>query len=296
MRFVDAHHHYQDLERHDYPWLRDKDAPPKLEGDLEPIRKNYLLGEYLQDLSMLPPEKSVHIQNGWNPADPVGETRWLQGQADGDGFPHAIVAYADLLAPDVEHDLTCHAEHPNLRGIRQILNWHENPVYRVADRSDLMEDGGWRRGFSLLRHFGLSFDLQIYWPQMEDAYNLACQYPDITIILNHFGMPVDRSEEGVYAWRKSLRRLAEADNVCVKISGMGLGHPRWNAADTVPLLQDSVEAFGIERCMLGTNLPVDNLFAPAEQTLAAFVDLTTEFSEGDREAIFAGNAERFYRI
>lgn len=51
LTFVDAHHHLQDIENHYYPWLTDKNAAPKLEGDPEPIRRNYLPVDYLADVA-----------------------------------------------------------------------------------------------------------------------------------------------------------------------------------------------------------------------------------------------------
>jgi predicted TIM-barrel fold metal-dependent hydrolase len=294
--FVDAHHHFQDLERHYYPWLCDKEAPPKLEGDLTPIRCNYLVEDYLRDLDFIHLVKSVHVQNGWDARDPVGETRWLQELADREGFPHAIVAYADLAAPGVEALLEAHAAYPNVRGIRQVLNWHQDPILRVAQRADLMDDLKWRRGFALLQRYRLSFDLQIYWTQMDDAYRLARDFPDTLILLNHFGMPVDRSAEGVSQWARALARLAEAPNVIVKLSGLGLGHPGWTASDTVPLLSRAIELFGIERSMFGTNLPVDRLFAPAETAMRAHEIAARNLTEAERNALFRRNAERAYRI
>ncbi len=63
---------------------------------------------------------SVHVQNGWDPADPLGETRWLEQVAFETGRPDAIVAYADLASPGVAGLLASHAGHPRVRGIRQF--------------------------------------------------------------------------------------------------------------------------------------------------------------------------------
>jgi predicted TIM-barrel fold metal-dependent hydrolase len=103
--------------------------------------------------------------------------------------------------------------------IRQLLNWHDDPDKRFTDRPDYLTDPQWRRGYSLLRRYDLSFDLQIYYPQMDDSYGLARRFPDTPIILNHTGMPIDRSPEGRDGWRRAMHRLAEAPNVACKISG-----------------------------------------------------------------------------
>ena len=293
---VDAHQHFQDLERHYYPWLCDRDRRPRLEGDIGPIRRNYLPADYARDTTGFDIRKTVHVQNGWNPADPVGETRWLQQLSAETGRPTAIVAFADLAAPGIEGVLNAHATVPALRGIRQILNWHADPALRVAAQPDLMEQTTWRRGFALLRRYGLSFDLQIYWPQMDMALALAQAHPDTVLVLNHFGMPIDRSAAGVAAWASAMARLARAPHVVAKLSGFGLGHPRWTFADTAPLLERVLAAFGPDRIMVGTNLPVDRLFAPGRAILGAISALAAGLSEAERRAVLSGTAERVYRV
>ncbi|WP_245340592.1 hypothetical protein [Mesorhizobium sp. WSM4313] len=46
-----------------------------------------------------------------------------------------------------------------------------------------MESPQWRRGFARLAPLGLSFDLQLYWPQMDMALALARAFPDTSIVL-----------------------------------------------------------------------------------------------------------------
>ncbi|MBN9011447.1 MAG: amidohydrolase family protein [Rhizobiales bacterium] len=296
LAFVDAHHHFQDISHHLYPWLTDQDAPAKLEGDLGPIRRDYLPADYADDVASGTVTKTVHVQNGWDPRDPAGETRWLQNLAETVGRPTAIVAYADLADPAVERLLAAHAEAPALRGIRQILNWHEEPWLRTAPSPDLMSDANWRRGFALLRRFGLSFDLQVYWPQMDQALALARAFPDTWLILDHFGMPIDRSRTGLAHWGAAIARLAQAPNVAVKLSGFGLGHPGWTIEDTVPLLLQAIDVFGPKRSMVGTNLPVDRLFAHGREIVGAITASVAGLSETEREAVRCGTAERIYRI
>jgi predicted TIM-barrel fold metal-dependent hydrolase len=180
--------------------------------------------------------------------------------------------------------------------VRQILNWHDEPRFRVAARPDLMTSADWRRGYARLRRFGFSFDLQIYWPQMGDARRLAADFPDTTIVLDHFGMPIDRSVDGLSSWRASLTRLAEAPNVQVKLSGLGLGNPLWSLDDTTPILKETIDIFGVARCMLGTNLPVERLFGPPGKTFEAFHALSLGLSEHERDAIYRSNAQRVYRL
>jgi predicted TIM-barrel fold metal-dependent hydrolase len=293
---VDAHQHFQDLEQNYYPWLCDKDAPEKLEGDLTAIRKTYLPAEYRQEIAGYTVRKTVHVQNGWDPRDPLGETKWLHDLASSAGLPDAIVAYADLAAPGVDELLAGHAAYPLVRGIRQILNWDEIALYRVALRPDLMNDVAWRRGFALLAKHNFSFDLQIYWQQMEMAFALGSDFPETQLVLDHFGMPVDRSAEGIDHWSSAMERLARAPNVAVKLSGFGLGHPRWSLEDTVPLLTRTIDLFGSARVMVGTNLPVDRLFSNSTQVFDALAAAISSLEPTQKKAVLSGNAERIYKI
>ena len=124
---IDPHHHLWDLENHRYPWLQDG-VKPIVFGDYTALCKSYLLEDFLADARRQNVVKSVHLDVGYDPTDPVGETRWLQALADRHGYPHGIVGYADLSRPDVEDLLAAHCEAPNFRGIRQSLNYDPDPV------------------------------------------------------------------------------------------------------------------------------------------------------------------------
>ena len=67
-----------------------------------------------------------------------------------------------------------------------------------------MTDAVWRRGYELLRRFGLRFDLQTPWWHLHEAAQLARAYPDTQIILNHTGLPADRSAQGLDGWKRAM--------------------------------------------------------------------------------------------
>lgn len=293
---IDPHHHLWDVEHNRYPWLQENALQPRLEGDIGPIAKNYLLEDYLADTRNQNLVKSVHIECGWDPSDPVGETEWLQRLADKHGYPHGIVARATLDAPGVERILEGHAGYRNIRGIRHSINWHPDPAKRYVTRPDLIRTEAWRRGFGLLRRFGLSFDLQLYPAQMADAAALAYAHPDVLLILNHTGMPVDHDQEGLDLWRRGMRDLAAARNVVVKISGLGAVIPNWTVGSIRPFVLETIETFGVGRCMFASNFPVDKLWSDFDAVYAAFREITEPFSGAERRLLFHDNAVRYYRL
>ena len=293
---IDPHHHLWDLGQNRYPWLQTHPLALRLEGDISPIAKNYLLEDYLIDTHNQNMVKSVHIECGWDLANPVGETEWLQGIADKHGYPHGIVARATLDAPNVDEILEGHARYKNIRGIRHAINWHPDPAKSYVSRSDLIRTEEWRYGFSLLRRFGFSFDLQLYPAQMADAAALANAYPEILIILNHAGMPVDCDEDGIRRWERGMRELAALPNVAVKISGLGTVDWNWTVESIRPFVLQTIEAFGVSRCMFASNFPVDKLYSDFDILYSAFREISKHFSVDERQTLFHDNAARYYRL
>lgn len=297
MKIIDAHHHFWNVSGDKYSWLADESLD-LLWGKPVDLPRTYLPNDMEADASPFELRKSVHVQCFRDPADPVEESRWLQSLADdpdSGGFPHAIVAFADFSSPDVAEALSQQCEYKNVRGIRQILNRHPNETWNMSDR-DFIQDGMWLKNYGLLKAHNLSFDLQIFYHQVPDAVRLAQRYPNIPIILNHAGMPADRDPESIEAWRSAMKRLAACDNVTAKISGLGMCDHNWTVESIRPLVIDIIGAFGVDRCMFGSNFPVDSLFSDYAAVWHAYDAITADFSEGERAKLFHDNAERYYRI
>lgn len=301
MQIIDAHHHLWDLEANHYPWL--VDPIDHFVGDYAPIRRSYRIGDLLADASKADADlvRSVHVQAEFDHNDdPVKETAWLQSVHDAPesrGLPSVCVGFADLSAPGVEDVLARHAQYPIMRGIRQMLNYSEdNPRLRFTHRGDLMGDRRWRAGYGLLARFDMSFDMQV-WPwQLEEGARLARDIPEVPVILNHTGMPIYQDPENLEIWRKGLRALRDAGNVSAKISALGMFDKNWTAESIRPLVLDTIEIMGVDRCMFASNFPVDSLISDYRRLWQAFNEITSDFSEGERRKLFAENAERYYRI
>ncbi len=298
MKIIDTHIHLWDLEKNHYPWLVE---PIKhFAGDFSPLAKSYLFGDLHDDASGVDLHKCVHIQAEFDhDQDPVIETAWLQSVADNPasrGMPHGIVAYADLAAPDVEDVLARHVEYPNMRGIRHMLNYEEDPALRFTDHEHLMSDPEWQRGFRLLAKYNLSFDLQI-WPwQMEEAAQLAKKIPDVPIVLNHTGMPKDLDLSLMDQWKSGLQLLAESPQVTVKISGLPMMDKNWTVEMIKPFVLGTIEIVGVNRCMFASNFPVDKLMTDYGRLWEAYDEIVKDFSDEDRAGLFWKNAERYYHI
>ena len=131
---------------------------------------------------------------------------------------------------------------------------------------------------------------------MADAAALAYANPETLIILNHAGMPVDRDEEGIRLWQRGIRQLAGAPNVVAKISGLGTVDWKWTLESIRPFILQTIEAFGISRCMFASNFPIDKLYSDFDTLYGSFREITASFSADERRKLFHDNAARYYRL
>jgi predicted TIM-barrel fold metal-dependent hydrolase len=290
---IDAHHHI--WRKNDLPWLRDE-PQPRIFGEYASIRRDYPIEEYLADIQTQNIEKSVYVQTNWTPSDGVKEVAWVQSVADRSTHLNAIVGYADLGSPKVEETLAQQRQFTRFRGIRQQLHWHTNSQYRFASRPDLMNDSAWRRGFSLLEKFGLIFELQIFAHQMSDGAALAAAFPGIKIVLEHAGMLEDRSREGWERWREGMRQLAKERNVYVKLSGLGTFERTCSKELMRPVILETIEMFGPNRCMFGSNFPIEKIWISYAELLAAYQSVLADFSLQERNEIMGNTAATLYSL
>lgn len=292
---VDPHVHLWDLSHIRYPWLTPPFSDDGPNGSVAPIASDYGLDDYLADAGAWDVRGIVHIDAGAHPDDALKETDWLQAMADARGMPSGIVAFAALESPDLEALLAAHAARANVRGIRHIINWHIDPR-RSYSTSDITTSDAWMRGFGLLGKYGLSFDLQGYPGQFPHLAGLIARHPDIQVILDHGGMAVTTDADGWEAWRRGMAALAALPNVAVKISGMGFAWRPWDIARARPYVLETIDFFGTDRAMFASNFPTDKLFGSFEAHLDAYDAITAGFSGAERAALFAGNANRLYRL
>jgi predicted TIM-barrel fold metal-dependent hydrolase len=293
-KIVDAHHHLWKLsDGYKYPWLQDKPSGEGMLGSLAPIVRDYLAADYRKDTASYDVVKTVHIEAV--PLGAVDETKWLQATADHDGLPDAIVGRVELAKPDAEKVMAEHKGFRNVRGIRQIANWHPDPRFTFSDH-DYLTDPAWIAGYRLLKKYDLSFDLQIYANQMQSAAALARFNPETLMILNHTGMPLILSDDDIEMWRVGMRALAAEPNVVAKISGLGMVDNKWSEAKIRPYVLATIDYFGVDRAMFGSNFPVDKLYSSFDALYGAFEEIVADFSESEKARLFHDNALRAYRI
>jgi len=290
---VDGHHHI--WRQADLPWLVGP-MQPRIFGPYEPIRRDYPIREYLDDIAGTGVAQSVYVQTNWAKPDFEREAEWVENTHAETGWPHAIVAYADFNVKDVRPQLDRLARHALVRGVRMQLHWHENLMYRFAARADLCDDPVIQGNIARLTDYGWSFDLQVFVGQMQGAARLAQSCPRVTFVLQHAGMPEDLSPEGRARWREGMATLAAEPNVVSKLSGLGTFIHRNDVQHIADIVTEAVQLFGANRCLFGSNFPIEKLWTNYADLVGAYRNATEQLAPAEVEAIFAGTARRVYRL
>jgi predicted TIM-barrel fold metal-dependent hydrolase len=294
---VDAHHHLWDLATGHYPWLQDAyEGERFFLGPYRPICRNYAVANLRADTAPLRVAASVHIEAERSRTEQVAETRWVAETARANGLPTAIVAHVSFLQPDRDAILAAHAAEPLVRGIRSKPVTASAPGQSVQDQPGAMQDDHWLDGLSTLQAHGLSWDLRVPFWHLVEAARVAAAIPGIPIVLNHCGLPLDRSEDGLRAWRVGMEHLAKSAHVMVKLSEFGLRGGVWDHATTARVVREAIAIFGVSRVMYASNLPVSSLSAPVGSIIAAILAGLPHHDPDTLRAVFAGNARRFYRL
>jgi predicted TIM-barrel fold metal-dependent hydrolase len=269
---------------------------PRIFGPYESIRRDYSIGEFIADAAPCGVSQSVYVQANWAPAAYIDEVRWVDEVHGASGWPQAVVAYADLTAADFESRLERLSEFPIVRGIRMQLHWHEHAQYRFAARPDIAADRHFQTAVRRLGRFGWAFDLQLFPAQLRSGLALARACPDVYLVLQHAGMPVDFSPGGWRFWRQEMTALAAAENVAVKLSGLGTFIRLNDPAFIHRVVTEVIDCFGPGRCLFGSNFPIEKLWTDYASLLAAYRAALAAYSADERVQIFSGNAGRIYRL
>jgi predicted TIM-barrel fold metal-dependent hydrolase len=284
--FVDTHVHLYDLQDPNlhYAWLQPGWRHPIL-GDIGAIQaQRYWADDFVAETRFANVPKSIHVQAALGIKDPVEETKWLQAFADRLGHPHGIVAEVHLAQPDAAEVLERHMQYANMRGVRDF------------GQGDYPLDPAWRAGFAHLEKHDLVACLDSSPETYHQIRSLAQAFPNITISLDHAGFPRSRDEEYFAHWRKEIQNLAEAPNVIIKVSGLGMCDNRWTVDSWRPWVMTCIESFGPERTIFGTNWPVDRMYSSYPDVVDAYAELIKGFSRDEQVAMFSANAERIFRI
>jgi len=298
---VDAHHHLWDLREPRYGWLQDGYDDNFFLGNYRAMCRDFLPADLRQHVAAADTSvtlaASVHVEAECNRDQALAETRWLHQQHAVHGLPSAVVAWVDLLAPDADEQLAQQAGFALVRGVRFKPVVGRDPGEQPAGRGTLA-DPGWHQALARLTMYGWRWDLRVPFWHLQDAADMLKDAPAVPVVLNHTGLPWDRSRTGLAAWRDGMQALAALPNVHVKLSELAVKDRVWDRAENARLVADALAIFGWQRAMFASNFPVAGLNASYAEVLAMMREAMAlaQLDAAQQHAVWHDNAITFYGI
>jgi predicted TIM-barrel fold metal-dependent hydrolase len=281
-RVVDAHVHLWDPARTDwYPYLS---RPPEGVKEDTGMYRRFDADTYRAESANWHVQKFVNVAAATGP-NSVEETIELDARAEERGGPHAIIGGLPPAAStaDAITFIDRQMSAARFRGVRPMGGLD----VAVPDAEVVRA----------LQDRNLVFELMTHPDQLRRAAERLSPFGDLTVVVEHTGWPRNDSDEERALWEEGIAALAGlGGNVVCKLSGlaMPLGSTRVEALG--PWLEHAIEAFGAERCMFASNFPVDSVAGSFDELYTTFDAVTSGLGDDARDALFAGTAERVYRL
>ena len=277
---VDSHQHFWNLDEVYYEWL----VP-----GYGPIYRTFEPSELAPQLAAAGIDRTVLVQSACNFED----TESMLAHAAEQEWIGAVVGWVPLYAHKLaEKALDRFMANPWFKGVRHLNHDESDPDWLV--RPEVID------GLKILEERGLTYDVVAVHPlHLGHVPALAAACPDLKMVVDHLAKPPIAS--GDYAaWKDDMKAAAQFPNVYAKVSGLNTAAEweTWTAADLVESIGFSIEVFGAQRLMFGSDWPVAVLagdYAKVwNETNVALDELGVQGSH--RAAILGDTAAAFYRI
>jgi L-fuconolactonase len=279
-RAIDAHQHFWDPSRADYPWMA---------GDaLAPIRRPFgptdlapLLAENGLDASILVQTRSS-----------LDETEEFLRIAHDTPFVAGVVGWVDLTDASVGSTIDRLRELPGgekLVGIR-------HQVHDEADRA-WMDRGDVRRGLESVFARGLTYDLLVRTRELPAAIATARAFPEARFVLDHAAKPPIATGFD-QDWADRIAELAACGHVWCKVSGLATEAvwTDWDVEQLQPYVAHVARCFGPDRLIFGSDWPVCLLAGSYGEIKQALDQCLTQLGREIRDKAFGPNAVAAYRL
>ncbi|HEX9167339.1 MAG TPA: amidohydrolase [Roseiarcus sp.] len=276
---VDTHLHLIYRERLRYPWL----------AGFAPLNRDFFYQSYAREAQRCGITDVLHMEVDVARDDIEAETRNVaQLAAQPDSLLRGAISSCrpeDIgFVPFLERQLA----DPFVRGFRRVL-------HVVPD--EVSEGALFRENLQLLTGADRPFDLCVRPDQIDKAIALADVAPGVQFVLDHCGVPAikDRAE---HPWREKIVEIAQRPNVSVKISGVVAyaDEGTWTVADIRPFVEHTIERFGWDRVVWGSDWPVCTVTASLSTWVAAMHAITLGCTTDERRRLLSANARRIWRL
>jgi L-fuconolactonase len=273
------------IDSHQHFWRYDPARDAWITDAMSLLKRDFLPPEFLAQLDANGIDGSIVVQVDQSEE----EMLFLLELAKQNERIAGVVGWVDLRAPGIEDRLRFFSQYEKLRGFRHIAQGEADDQFLVGR--------DFTRGIALLREFGFVYEILIYPKQLPAAIELVARFPEQQFVVNHLAKPLIK-DAVMEPWASYMRTIAQNANVFCKVSGLvtEANCLHWKPEDIWPYLDVVFEAFGPERLMFGSDWPVCLLAASYKRVKDVIETYVDAHAPQSKEAIFGGNAIRFYGL
>ena len=271
-------------------WLSDRTVVRDMLGDYDRLPDRYTLPDYRRET--LGHDVRGVVWSDAGAADPLAAADWVDRDRDGPPPVIAMVTLGDPTSEAFAGLVERCRQRPLIRSVRMRL------VPELSGRAaggDLLDDRLVRDNLGLLARSGLVATVEATSGQLGIVARLAAEFPALRIVVDHFGWPeTGPGGDDLSGHMHRLASLAAAGNVATRIDALGTIFGDWTLSRIRPWLLGVTGLFGPQRCMLGSDLPIENLRSGFGPLYAAYDTIFSGFPDEDRAWLFHRTAERWY--
>jgi L-fuconolactonase len=277
---VDSHVHLYDVKRLRYGWLKNV---PKID-------RTYLLKDFDEARGPVQVDKIVFAEVWVDPGLHLEEAKFVQEMADNDRRLAGQVAHLPIERGDaIEKDLEALKKLPTFRGIRRLIEIER-------DQSIALEPG-FLDGLRVLEKHDVPFDICVKHWGMVFAVELVRRFPNMRFVLDHIGKP--GIKHGLREpWWGQMRELARLPNVVCKVSGAitEADHGAWTKEQVKPYVAHTIECFGFDRVMYGSDWTVSELSHSYPTWVEILDEVAAGASKEEVRKLYRDTAIKVYRL
>ncbi|UPJ59191.1 amidohydrolase family protein [Bradyrhizobium sp. 192] len=277
---IDAHQHFWDPARADYPWMA--------ADELVPIRRAFGPVDLAPLLRTNGIDASIVVQC----RNALEETEEFLQIAQENPFVVGVVGWVDLTDASLGDTLDRLRASPGggkLVGIRHQVHDEGDPEWLL--REDV------QRGLTAVFAHDLAYDFLVRSRELPAAIATAQAFPQARFVLDHAAKP-PIADGGSEMWADRIKALGACGNVWCKISGLATEAVwnDWDAERLFPFVAHAASCFGEDRLIFGSDWPVCLLAGSYGEIKRALEACLTKLGPQLRAKAFGANATRAYRL
>ena len=257
-------------------------------GDYDSLPETYALADYVDATSGFDMRGVVWSDAGAR--DPVAAAERVAAENVAGGVI-GLVALGDPADPGFERLVSALRGNALVTSVRVRLV----PAFRTGVSAAAGDpEGRLIEGLELLADQGLVATIEAGPSDLGRVADLARRFPRLPVVLDHFGWPDDLSDAGRRSHLALLEQVAAEPNVATRIDAIGTIFHAWHTDMLRPWLRGVLGTFGAERCMLGSDLPIETLRSSFVDLYAAYDTIFDSDTEDERRLLFGDTARRVY--